>query len=529
MASYTQVFGGNTIRAADVSLTSLALTSNSTLSWPGTGQSPFTSAIVEVTPSGPGLWLRMPDATLVSEGESVTFRNLGASSFALQDSTGGSIVTVGSGQAHTVYLRDNATAAGSWASWQAGAGTSSADAGSLDGAGLEASSGVLRVSAVVNSYTTSQAFSDGDRGSFSVWTGGSGTFTVPAASSVGDGWFMHFKNSGSGTLQIDSAGSETFDGNSDITLANGESATVFSDGTNFSYISSVSSAGGSEFGYTAVAIGGTGNYTLSAAEYAKNAIKLTGTLTGNRNVIVPTAVRDYWINNATSGAYTVTVKTASGSGVLVTQGKKATVYCDGTDVIAADTDYPSGVATPVVVADGGTGATDADTALTNLGGTTTGKSIFTAANAAAVRTAAGLGNAATLDETTAAQFRNNTADKLLSTDQVWSAADRVALTWTSGGNTAVDLSLGINFTVTTATGNSTLAAPTNAKTGQSGFIEITQDGTTPRTLAFNAAWVFDGGVDPTLTATASAKDILYYTVLNSTGPVIHATLRKAVA
>ncbi len=135
----------------------------------------------------------------------------------------------------------------------------------------------------------------------------------------------------------------------------------------------------------------------------------------------------------------------------------------------------------------------------------------------------------TAKEATAAQFRNNTADLILTTDQVWSAADRVALTWTSGGNTAVDLNAGVNFAVTTATGNSTLAAPTNAKTGQSGFIEITQDATTPRTLAFASAWVFAGGADPALTATAGAKDVLFYQVLNATGPVVLATLVKNVS
>jgi hypothetical protein len=135
----------------------------------------------------------------------------------------------------------------------------------------------------------------------------------------------------------------------------------------------------------------------------------------------------------------------------------------------------------------------------------------------------------TAKEATVANYRANTADRILTTDIVWSAVDRVALTWTSAGTTAVDMSLGLNFTVTTATGNSTLGAPTNAKTGQSGFIEITQDAATPRTLAFNAAWVFAGGTDPALTATISAKDILYYTVLNTTGPIVHGNLIKAVA
>lgn len=130
---------------------------------------------------------------------------------------------------------------------------------------------------------------------------------------------------------------------------------------------------------------------------------------------------------------------------------------------------------------------------------------------------------------TAAEFRNNTADRALDTTGAWSAADTVALTWTSGGTTAVDLNAGFNFTVTTATGNSTLGAPTNAKTGQSGFIYITQDASTPRTLAFASAWVFAGGTDPTLTATASAKDILFYQVISSTGPIVYATLVKNVS
>jgi hypothetical protein len=130
---------------------------------------------------------------------------------------------------------------------------------------------------------------------------------------------------------------------------------------------------------------------------------------------------------------------------------------------------------------------------------------------------------------TADEFRNDTADRALTGAVVWDAAATVALSWTSGGTTAVDLNAGINFTVTTATGNSTLGAPTNAKTGQSGFIYITQDGSTPRTLAFASAWHFAGGTDPALTASAGAKDVLFYQVLNGTGPIVFGSLIKGVA
>lgn len=528
MTTYTNIFGGNTVKAADVSYTSLTISANTALSWPSEGQTPATSAIMEIAATTGSLSVTLPDARLVGNGESVTIKNTGANTFAVKDYAGGSVLSIANGNVYTIYLKDNATAAGSWGYWQAGAGSSTVDASAIDGAGLEAAAGLLRVKMDVNLFTTSQAFADNDRGSMAVWTGGSGTFTMPQASAVGDGWFMHFKNDGSGTLQIVSSNSETFDGDSDITLAAGEGVLVASNGINFSYVSAASSANSSDFSYTTIAVGGSGTYTLTSAEYAKVALKFTGTLTGNRTIVVPTAIRDYWVNNATSGAFTLTVKTASGSGVAVTQGKSATLYCDGTDVIAADTDYPSGVATPVAIADGGTGAITADAALTNLGGTTVGKQVFTAANAAAVRSAAGLGNAATLNETSAAEFRNNTADRLLSTDQVWSAADTVALTWSAGGNTAVDLNAGLNFTLAASAGNSTLAAPTNAKTGQSGFIYITQD-STPRTLAYASAWIFAGGADPALSTGAGVKDILFYQVISSTGPVVYATLVKNVA
>jgi hypothetical protein len=136
-------------------------------------------------------------------------------------------------------------------------------------------------------------------------------------------------------------------------------------------------------------------------------------------------------------------------------------------------------------------------------------------------------NSLSAGKATAAEFRNNTADKLLVTDKVWSAAGSVALSYSAGGTTTADLSAGINFTVTTGAANSTLSI-INAKTGQSGVIQITQ-GATPRSLTFSAELVFAGGTDPTLTASASAKDLLFYHVLDSTGPIVFGNLIKNVS
>ncbi len=84
----------------------------------------------------------------------------------------------------------------------------------------------------------------------------------------------------------------------------------------------------------------------------------------------------------------------------------------------------------------------------------------------------------------------------------------------SAASIAVNLNLANNFTHTT-TENTTLANPTNMTAGQYGVIVITQ-GATPRTMAFGSYWKFAGGTAPSLTATASAVDVLAYYVESAT-------------
>jgi len=56
-------------------------------------------------------------------------------------------------------------------------------------------------------------------------------------------------------------------------------------------------------------------------------------LTTTRELIVPTTQKQYIVQNNTTGDQSITVKTSSGTGITVPNGRKAHLYVDGTNVI----------------------------------------------------------------------------------------------------------------------------------------------------------------------------------------------------
>lgn len=129
----------------------------------------------------------------------------------------------------------------------------------------------------------------------------------------------------------------------------------------------------------------------------------------------------------------------------------------------------------------------------------------------------------TAKEATTAQYQANTANRILTTDQVWAAATEIVLT--DAATIAVDMSTFINAQVTLG-GNRTLGSPTNEKLGQTGVIRIKQDATGNRTLAYGSEWYFAGGIAPTLSTGANKQDLLFYYVFASN--FVFANLVKAV-
>lgn len=81
-------------------------------------------------------------------------------------------------------------------------------------------------------------------------------------------------------------------------------------------------------------VAGGANVTLTATEAGNYHIVLTGAITANISVIVPIAIKkEYIFLDNTTGAYTITVKTPSGTGVVTPKATRMVVYCDGVNVV----------------------------------------------------------------------------------------------------------------------------------------------------------------------------------------------------
>jgi energy-converting hydrogenase Eha subunit E len=124
----------------------------------------------------------------------------------------------------------------------------------------------------------------------------------------------------------------------------------------------------------------------NAAQNARAAcLNITATLTGAATLNVPAIQKPYIILNNSVGGFAVTVKVSGLTGVAIPAGKACMVYNNGTDVVDA-INYMSSLTlgTDLALTEGGTGASSASGARTNLGATTLGGNLFTITNPSAV-------------------------------------------------------------------------------------------------------------------------------------------------
>lgn len=381
---FTQVFGGGPVQPSNQLYVAITLsTANTQLAWPletSLAQNVL-GDLMDIGQTGVGMTLQLPDAEQGSQGLTAIINNIGAFAFNVLDYLGNVILTSQPGKVWMVYLASNTTTQGTWRALQFGAQSGSINVAALAGAGLQVVNQALAEAMPSIALSTSYASSVSDLATTFIWNGGSGTFTLPPVGTINAQWFIKIVNAGSGVLTVSPQGTAQIDNASTKAFAVSGSAFVFTDGTNFWSLGYGVAGTNNGFGYINIALPASGTYTISGAQLNQISYLLTGALSGDVTFVVPAAVQQYWINNQTTGGQNVIVSSSGMGGTTITvgQGTQVILYCDGTNIIAAVT----GTSLPIAIADGGTGATNATGAITNLGGSAVGAAVFTTVSAAA--------------------------------------------------------------------------------------------------------------------------------------------------
>lgn len=365
MTTFTDVFNAGTINPAWVGYKLYNVSVSTALSWPVlTNLSANIVAGFMQCQTTAGLHFTMPDATQTSTGTTCIFDNTGGNSFTVVSNAASTVlITAATATAWVLVLTDNSTTDGTWLTFQLGAGSSSAIAASLAGLGIKAITTTLNQEYPAVSYSTNQTILAASRASISIWTGGAGTFSLTTAATLGAGWFFNVSNQGTGALAISDAGAATINGAASVTLNPGDSAILITNGTLWVTVGLGKSATFA-ISYISINVAPGGTFTLSGTQFNQIIYQFTGAIVSNTHIVVPSTVQQYWCDNETSGAFTLDIGTSGqASPPQVAQGGRNIYYCDGTNVKLADT---SGFATPLPISAGGTGASTAAGARTNL-------------------------------------------------------------------------------------------------------------------------------------------------------------------
>jgi hypothetical protein len=260
-----------------------------------------------------------------------------------------------------------------------------------------------------------------------------------------------------------------------------------------------------------VTSGATLTFSNGVLSNGKNQVlKLIGTIAGAVNVVIPDGIeKTYIVNNATTGAHSVTFKTSSGSGVTFGATDKSTkiLFTDGTNVIDTGTVSLTGVQTL-------TNKTLTAPILDEINDSNGNEEIIFTTTASAVNeitiTNAATGNrpdiSVTGDDTNIGlSVSTKGTGLILFNDGAYNAdatlTDGATITWDVSSSPVAKVTLG---------GNRTLSAPTNSASGQFISLTVIQDATGSRVLTWNSAYEFTGDVAPTLTTTASKADVFVF-------------------
>lgn len=350
MTIYRNSFGNETVPATQSSYAAYNAKNNMALYWPedvattNNQTDGLVADIMDFTATG-AYTITLPMGDVVSTGRAFLFRNKSAFSLSVVDAVSSPVATVLAGEVKYIYLSNNSSV-GIWEVFTFGTGTSSADASALAGSGLTVSGSQLAQEAETATYATSHTLISTDRAKTIVFTNsGSDTCTFPAAAStdIGNGWFVNVSNQGTGTITLDMDGAETIDGATTKPLAPGESCTVVCTGG--SSWATVGYGRSTAFQFTKLVLDvntGPASYTLTSAQASNKLINImsVGNIGASKTVIVPSVVGIYYVESTFTnggGGHTVTIKTAAGTGIGCLPNENSILYCDGVNVVKAQT------------------------------------------------------------------------------------------------------------------------------------------------------------------------------------------------
>ena len=338
MPIFTSPFTGTVVQPTDVSYYALSFSANVQLYWPAVVNPTQVPAarIIDATPSVASLVITLPEANQGTTGADILIRNFGAVAFTVQNFGGTGSVSIPAGVSKYFYLSNNSTSAGVWQNVTFGAGTSSADAASLAGAGLVALSGQLNTTQNIVEVSSPPTITNASRASTFVWTAGNNTINLPTAASLTGGWFISFRNSGTGTLTFAPQGTSLINGNATLDINPAESGFIMFQQSTGNFLT-VGLATPSNVTFTSSTydvdsiIGGTFSL-VSYAPIIQTYVALSGTRSTTLAVTLPATTQLYVLVNDTGQAgYNITFQ-VSGSlqtPISLPDGGIALILSDG--------------------------------------------------------------------------------------------------------------------------------------------------------------------------------------------------------
>ena len=341
MPTYTSPFTGTVVQPTDVSfynLTTALFTADVDLYWPAVVNPTQVPAarIIDASANSAGLTIVLPQADQGAVGTDILIRNKGAFTFTVTDFVGGQSVSIAAGVSKYFYLTGNSTPAGVWSNVTFGTGTSAADAASLQGAGLTTLDGLLATTQNIIQASSVPTLTDDSRAKTYVWTGGAGTITLPVYSSLSDGWYVGFRNGGTGTLNFAANSPSTINTQNTISTNPGDSGYIVyqaSSGNFFTIgLAAPSNVTFTSATYDVDSIIGSSFSLVSYAPIIQSYVALSGTRTTNLTVTLPATTQIYILSNITGATgYNILFTISGGSNTItLSNDQVVTVLSDGT-------------------------------------------------------------------------------------------------------------------------------------------------------------------------------------------------------